>query len=80
MVMLLAYSVSRGDMVCAVSCMASEVQAELRLKKTEETVLRVSPARSSASIVLAKVGGSGLPAMASISRYACRMASRKAGS
>ena len=42
------------------ACISGEVQAELRLKKMEEMASRRAPAASSASTVLAKVGGSAL--------------------
>ena len=48
-----------------------------RLKKTLATLSRLRPLRSSASIVLAKLGGAGFAAMASISRARLRARPRR---
>ena len=59
--------------------MASLVQAPVRLKNTPATRSRPRPARSSASIVLAKLGGAGSAAMASISAASAASVASKAG-
>ena len=78
--MLLLYSVSLGDMRCAICCMASLVQAEFRLKNMEDTVLSISPAWSNAAMVFSNPGSSVDVAMSVISFRACAIASSNAGS
>ena len=63
----------------SIACNSSLVAAPARLKKTLATLSRLRPLRSSASIVLAKVGGAGSAATASISARAALSAASNAG-
>ena len=58
---------------------SSVVSVPVRLKNTEQTRSSASPERSIASIVLAKLGASELPAIASISALFAARATSKAG-
>ena len=63
----LRWRASTGAISRSIAWSSSLVAAPARLKKTFATRSRLRPLRSSASIVLAKVGDSGFAAMASIS-------------
>ena len=67
-----------GAISRSIACNSSLVAAPVRLKKTPPTRSRLRPLRSSASIVLAKVGGAGFAAIASTSRRASFSAASKA--
>jgi hypothetical protein len=69
----------RGAISRSIAWSASFVSAEVRFQKTEDTRSSSSPERSWASMVLAKVGGSGSAATASISAAWRAKASSKAG-
>ena len=67
-------------MARSIASSSSFVSAPARLKNSLATRSSVRPLRSMASIVLAKVGGAGSAAMASISARASFSAASKAGS
>src|SRR5581483_1295268 len=69
----------RGASARSMAWISSLVSVPARLKNTADMRCSWSPARSSASMVLAKVGTSGLRAMAAISRRLIANALSKAG-
>ena len=70
---------SSGETSRSIASIASPVSAPASTKKTLETRSRSCPLRSSASMVLSKLGVAGLAAMASISVRCAAIARSKAG-
>ena len=78
--MSLDSSVRRGWTRMAICCISSDVSALNRLKKTPDIRFSSSPWRSSATIVLPKVGFFGFFTIASISAREQAIAASNAGS
>ena len=77
--MALWWRASSGAVSRSIACIASVAWEETRLKKVPVTRASARPERSSASMVLAKLGGSGSVAMAAISARFPSIAARIAG-